>query len=314
MELSHSITVLDTYFVKPEFAASYLIREGKELAFVDTGTTYSVPGFMKYLKQSGFEPGDVKYIILSHIHLDHAGGASALMKACPHAELVVHPRGKRHMIDPSILIAGTYAVFGEANAKRLYGDITGIPKDRVIAAEDGMSLSLNGRPLYVFDAPGHAKHHLAVWDEKSSGIFTGDAFGLSYGAFQTEKGSFTYPTTTPVHFDPADMHSTIDRCMSFDPHWIYVTHYGPVSDVAKQAERMHFLIDEFTKIMHTLGSEQDHRHQKISQALGNLLYQELTAHGCTLSYKSCLPWLEKDIELNAQGLAYWWDHVFTKKC
>jgi len=305
-EHRRGITVLDAQFMKPEFAASYLIMEGDQAAFIDTGTAYSVPEFMCELERKGMKPEQVRYVILTHIHLDHAGGAGALMQACPEATLIVHPRGYRHMVNPEKLIQGTYAVFGEENAKRLYGEILGISEHRVRATECPMDLDLGGRTLHLFDAPGHAKHHIGIWDEMSRSIFTGDCFGLSYRFFDTERGAFTFPTTTPVHFDPDAMHATVELCLSFKPEWICPTHFGAIGDVPAQAERMHRLIDGFVELVNRMGPKED-RHKKLILAMGELLFKELQDHGVSKSYEACLPWLEKDLDLNAQGLLFWWD-------
>ena len=310
--LENGVTVLDAKFIIEDSTASYLIIEGDAAAFIDTGTNYSVPGFMKYLQEKGLSRDNVQYVILTHIHLDHAGGAGALMEACPSAKLVVHPRGMHHMIHPQKLIESTYAVFGEEHSKQIYGEIKGIPEERVIATTDGMNLDLNGRTLHLFDAPGHAKHHVAIWDKKSRGIFTGDCFGLSYKFFDTAKGPFIFPTTTPIHFDPSAMHQTLDKCLALNPEWLYLTHFGAVGNVPAQAASMHRQIDELVKLTQRLGNEQENRYQKIYDAMGQLIYGELQEHGVKMSYEACLPWLKKDLDLNTQGLIFWWDHARRK--
>ncbi|PIE02333.1 MAG: MBL fold metallo-hydrolase [Acidobacteria bacterium] len=302
------ITAIDAQYVRPKFAGSHLIVEGDQAVFIDTGTNYSVPGFMEVLKEKGLCAEKVRYIILTHIHLDHAGGAGALMKACPNAELVVHGRGRRHMIDPSVLIKGTYAVFGKENAVKLYGNISGVPESRVLTAEDEMTLSFNGRKLLFIDAPGHAKHHIAIWDEKSRGFFTGDAFGLSYRDFDTQQGEFILPTTTPIHFDPQAMRNTIDRILSYRPEAIYPTHFGRACEPEKLGAQLHDLIDRYLEIIAAHGDESpESRHVNLQKEMGKVLVAALRKHAVTLSEEACLHLLANDIDLNAQGLAHWWD-------
>lgn len=212
------------------------------------------------------------------------------------------------MINPEKLIAGTYAVFGEETSKKLYGRISGIPEERVISTTDEMRLDFNGRELLFIDAPGHAKHHCCIWDAKSEGFFSGDAFGLSYRLFDTERGEFILPTTTPIHFDPVTMRETINRCMTFNPKRVYPTHFGVIRNIPEKAEQLLFLLDEFVKIIELHGDSGVERHELLKNAMGSLLFDKLQKHGVTLSYDECWEMLEKDLELNAQGLAFWWDH------
>ena len=125
------VYVIDADYVRPQVAAIHLLRAGREVALVDTGVNASVSGVLSALSALGHAPSDVRYVILTHIHLDHAGGASAMMGLFPSATLVVHPRGVRHMSDPSRLIAGSIAVYGESTYRRLYGDIVPIDADRI---------------------------------------------------------------------------------------------------------------------------------------------------------------------------------------
>src|ERR1700761_1510891 len=142
LHFEHGISAIDTDYVRPRLDASHLIVRDGRAAFVDTGTTHSVPRLLEALVQAGLAPGQVDYVFLTHIHLDHAGGAGELMKHLPNAKVVVHPRGAGHMVHPEKLIEGTKAVYGEEEFRRLYGEIPGIPAERVIQATDGMKLKL----------------------------------------------------------------------------------------------------------------------------------------------------------------------------
>src|SRR5690606_23693744 len=147
------------------------------------------------LEAAGLTPADVDWLILTHVHLDHAGGAGELMACLPNARLVVHPRGARHMIDPSKLWAGALAVYGEEEMQRSYGTLRPIPAERVVEAPDGHVVELAGRALRCLDTPGHARHHNAIHDEPSGCVFTGDTFGLSYRELDSARGPFVIPTT-----------------------------------------------------------------------------------------------------------------------
>jgi glyoxylase-like metal-dependent hydrolase (beta-lactamase superfamily II) len=193
MTFSHGIHTIDTGILRPQFDAAYLLVEKGRGAFIDCGTNHSVPRMLAALDVCGLTAADVDWLILTHVHLDHAGGAGELIAQLPNARLVVHPRGARHMIDPSKLWAGASAVYGEAVMERDYGRLRPIPAERVIEAVDGHVVDLAGRLLRCIDTPGHAKHHLTIHDARANVCFTGDVFGLSYREFDTARGAFILP-------------------------------------------------------------------------------------------------------------------------
>jgi glyoxylase-like metal-dependent hydrolase (beta-lactamase superfamily II) len=304
--LPFGIHVIDTGFHRECFDASYLIVEGHRAAFVDTGTNHSVPRLLAALDSVGLAPASVDWLIVTHVHLDHAGGAGLLMQSLPNAMLVVHSAGKRHMINPSQLYAGARAVYGEAEMARSYGTIVGVGSERVLATGDNTMLMLGPRRLHFIDTPGHARHHHCIWDETSRGFFTGDTFGLSYREFDTERGAFVLPTSTPVQFEPRALRDSIARMMAFDPKWLYLTHYGRVGDVPRLA---HLLIEQVDAMV-ALARAAVHagnRHARLKRDLAALYLQKLREHGCRLTESRILELLALDIELNAQGLAIWLD-------
>lgn len=306
-DLPFDITLIDTGYLRPGFAASYLVTERGRAAFVETGTRHSVPRLLQALHAKGLHPHDVDYVIVTHVHLDHAGGAGELMRHLPNARLIVHPRGARHMIDPVRLVAGTTAVYGEEKMHAYYGDVVPVSAERIMAAWDGYSVALNGRPLLFLDTPGHARHHVCVLDERSRGIFSGDTFGLSYRAFDTANGPFIFPTTTPVQFDPDAMHASIDRLMGYNPAIMYLTHFGPVSDLPRLASDLHHWVDRFVRLARSVADGGDQRHARLVHGLTDGLLAGVKAHGCACDREQCLELLEADVELNAQGLGVWLD-------
>ena len=213
------------------------------------------------------------YIFLTHIHLDHAGGASECMRRFPNAKLVVHPRGARHMADPTRLVAGATAVYGEAEFKRVYGEIHAIDADRIIEAPDDFRMDLNGRPLLFLDTPGHARHHYSIYDERSNAFFTGDTFGVSYRDFDVDGMEFIFPTTTPVQFDPIAAHASLDRIMSYNPQHVFLTHYSRIGHLTQHAESMHSLINSFVEISEQANKDNTDRHTRISTAIQELTIQ-----------------------------------------
>lgn len=301
------IYLIDSGYVRSGLAAIYLVVENGRAALVETGCNDSMPRVLVALDSLGISPDCIDYVIPTHVHLDHAGGAGAMMQAFPNACLVVHPRGARHMIDPSKLIAGTIGVYGEEATRRLYGDILPIDAIRVIEAADGQVLDLAGRKLLCLDVQGHAKHHIAIVDEKSGQIFTGDTFGVTYAELDGDKGQFIFPTTTPVQFDPEALHASMDRLMSYKPSAVYPTHFGQLRDVERNAAALHRHIDVFVKIALQAQASGAERHAHIRAELTRYALEEVRAIGCNLPEARILKLLDNDIELNAQGLGVWLD-------
>ena len=305
--LPNGIVAIDTGFLRPGFDAAYLIVERGRAAFVDTGTNFAVPRLLAALGAAGLQPVDVDWLIVTHVHLDHAGGAGLLMQSLPNARLVVHARGARHMIDPSALFAGARAVYGDAEMARSYGALVPVPADRVVATHDGLSLDLGGRPLQFLDTPGHARHHHAVWDASSRGFFTGDTFGLSYREFDVAGRPWLTPTATPVQFEPEPLKASVRRLLGFAPECMYLTHFGRVADVARLGGQMLEHIDALVALARQCAGSGEQRHALLRELLGGFYLDRLAAHGCRLGEASVLDLLDMDIELNAQGLAIWLD-------
>ncbi len=316
VDYAHGITCIDTEQVRPGQACCYLIGSGQrsgtaQYAFVDCGTSLSVPGIKAVLAARGIGLDQIAYVMPTHVHLDHAGGAGLLMRECGHAKLVVHPRGAKHLIDPAALIAGATAVYGPEQMAAMYGEIVPIDASRVIVADDGYRLDFDGRELLFIDAPGHARHHYAIWDEQSRGWFAGDTFGLSYRVFDGPNGATLLPTTTPVQFEPDAWLQTIDRFMATDPDWMYLTHYGRVGDVQQLAADLRGDLAMYQSIALHLADAPD-RHARIVEALTLHALEELAAMAAPVSDELARDWLDFDLELNAQGLGVWLDRQKPK--
>ena len=306
--LPGGIHVVDTGFHRPLFDAAYLIVERGRAAFVDTGTNHAVPRLLAALTAAALKPDAVDFVIPTHVHLDHAGGAGLLMQHLPRARMVVHSRGVRHMVDPARLLRSATAVYGAAEIERSYGTLVPVAAERVVASRDGMTLELAGRPLVFVDTPGHAMHHHCIWDAASRGLFTGDTFGLSYRDFDTAAGPWIMPTTTPVQFQPEALRRSIERMLAFDPDWIYVTHYGRVGDVPRLATLLLAQLDEMVALARATPPGAD-RHAALMRGLEAIHLRSLRAHGVTLSDDRIRELLALDLVLNAQGIAIWLDRI-----
>jgi glyoxylase-like metal-dependent hydrolase (beta-lactamase superfamily II) len=309
---AHGIHAIDTRYTRHTYDAAHLLVEGDRAAFIDAGINASVPQMLATLDRFGIPRGNVDFVILTHIHLDHAGGAGLLMRELPHARLVVHPRGVRHMADPSKLIAATHEVYGKEKAEALYGEILPVPADRIDEAPHETTVLFGHRELLLLDTPGHAKHHLVVHDSASGNLFTGDTFGLSYRHLDANGRQFIYPTTSPSQFDPAALHRSVDLIASFKPEAVYVTHYSEARDVQRLAADMHRLIDAQLEIALREKDAGPECEQRIAAAIRQLALAEAAQQGWALQGEAALELLSLDLELNAQGLCIWLDAQSVK--
>ncbi len=302
-DLGQGVYHLDALYIQPGVASLYGIVHNHEVAFIETGTAHTLPHVQQFLTDLSLSPEQVKYVIPTHVHLDHAGGAGVMMQAFPEARLVIHPRGARHMIDPSKLVAASKEVYGEKVFDQLYGAIPPINQDRVIVAEHGHQLMLNDRKLTFVDTPGHAYHHFCVVDQLSAGIFTGDTFGLSYPNLLYENSRFVIPTTTPTHFNPDLLHQSVDLLMSYQPQKMYMTHFSVLPEPAAFVDQYHEWIDHFVELAEEVKPKEESDLEIMIQKMGHKL-----AHSFDLSEHTIQNQLAMDIKLNCQGLAFWYQH------
>jgi glyoxylase-like metal-dependent hydrolase (beta-lactamase superfamily II) len=303
------VHVIDTLYGRPRLDACYLLVDADEAALVDTGPANSADTVMAAIAAAGVSPSQVRYLILTHVHLDHAGGAGMLMQRLPAATLVVHPRGARHMIDPGRLWAGAAAVYGEAEMERSFGAMVPVPAERVLEAPEGTGLALGGRRLHLLDTPGHARHHLCVWDADHRTLLAGDTFGLCFPELDTERGPFIFPTSAPVQFDPHAWHATLRRFAELDPECVCPTHYGPVRDIPPLIADLDRRIDEVAQLARKFAGHPagDARHEGMKRALREHWIGELRKHGCRLSEDRIMGVIGMDVEVNVQGLEVWID-------
>ena len=307
-DLGGGVFAIDTGFHRPRFDAAYLVVSDGRAAFVDTGPNPGLPRLLATLDALGLTRRAVDWVIPTHVHLDHAGAVGTLMQALPAATLLVHPRGARHMIDPSKLYAGALEVYGQEEMDRSYGALVPVPAERVRESHDGMVLEWAGRPLRLIDTPGHARHHHCIWDEHTRGWFTGDTFGLSYREFDTAQGPWIFPTSTPVQFEPDALAGSIRRLLDAQPECMYLTHYARVGDVP----RLGALLQSLLQAMVDIGERSrpgPARHGWLKEQLATLYLDSLARHGCTLDADAVRELLAIDIELNAQGMGVWLDRA-----
>lgn len=305
LENNKGIYTIDAHYVRDNLAAVYLIHEGNEAAIVETANLHSLPYVESMLADIGLDENSVKYIFLTHIHLDHAGGAGAYMAKFPHAKLVVHPRGARHMVDPSVLEQSVIGVYGEEFVTKMYGKLQPIAENRMLIASDGFEVMLGQRKIICRHTPGHANHHIAIFDTKANAVFTGDVFGVCYPELINADGDrFIFPTTTPVNFNPELMHQSIDLIKDFGVDVFYPTHFGGVTDVVHYATILHAMVDNFVEITNSCKGESDLT-AAICRKLDDYMWQKASDFGVVLDRQAFQLSVGVDNQISAQGLAHW---------
>lgn len=228
-KLSDFVNLID---LKPldieKVIASYVLHEDK-VAIVETGPTVSIPHLLAGLQEIGIRNEEVDYVAVSHIHIDHAGGAGTLLQKLPNAKLIVHPRGAPHLMEPEKLWQSTLQVLGKI--AELYGKIQPVPRERILTAYDGMTINLGEHiELKVLETLGHASHHLSFVENYNQGIFPGDAAGIYVDAYDV------IVPTTPPPFNLEVALASINRLIMLKPNQLYYTHFGPARDAVKKLE------------------------------------------------------------------------------
>jgi glyoxylase-like metal-dependent hydrolase (beta-lactamase superfamily II) len=296
---------IDCQYLLPRFAAAYLLIENGEATFVETNTTHALPHLLGALKQAGLSTAAVKHVIITHVHLDHAGGAGVLMEQCPNATLLAHPRAAPHVVDPSKLVASARKVYGDARFDALYGRIAPVPQGRVRIMEDDQVLQWGSRTLRFLHTRGHANHHFCVVDSGTQAIFTGDAFGLCYPVLQGG-GLFVFPSTSPTDFDATLARQSLERIVRSGATRAFLTHYGEVTQLAEAASQMKDHLDFSEALMVEAAASalpDDALEGLVTPRLKARLEDGLRARGLALDAAN---WdvLALDVDLNGQGVAH----------
>ncbi|MFO0613736.1 MAG: MBL fold metallo-hydrolase [Polyangiaceae bacterium] len=289
----------------PRMSAAYLRVAGDECAFVEAHTAHAVPRLLAALAEHGRRPEDVRWVVVTHAHLDHAGGASALLAACPRAKLVAHPSAAKNLIEPTKLVAGATEVYGADRFAALYGAVDPIPAERVVALDDGATFELGGATLRVHHTAGHAWHPFVVDDPAIDTIFTGDAFGLVYPLLQ-RAGRFAIASTSPTGFDAAEARKSLERIVALGRGAACLTHFDEVRDLREVADQVGAWIDRSERWR----DEAVARNAPLTEAktaieaeLRAALAADAARRRLDLSRED---WelLATDVDLNAQGLAW----------
>lgn len=301
-----TVVTVDCHYRAPESAAAYLVVEEGHIAIVDTNTALAVPVLLRAVEEQGLTPDCVRYVVVTHAHLDHCGGAAELLKHCPKAKVLCHPRAERHLIDPTRLVESATHVYGREVFETLYGNVAPIRASRVKAVEDGQKLRFGKRTFLFLHTPGHSKHHIAMIDLATGSAFTGDAFGMHYPSIQHGNKPYIYFSSPPTDFDPEAARVSVRRVLDSGTERLCVSHFGVVTDVAAAGDVLLQSIDALEEAMRggmTSDLEGDDLLsflQQRVQAAAMRLFEE-----CGIEpTPSDLAHVDRDVLMNARGIAY----------
>lgn len=303
MTMGTFITIDTEYADLKQVASAYLIEEEGHGIVVETNTTHAIPKILSVMENQNVSPSNLDYIIVTHVHLDHAGGAWALLESCPNAVLLAHPKTAKHLIDPSLLIKSATAVYGKENFQKLYGEIKPIPKERVRVMEDGEFLDWNGHSFEFIYTKGHANHHFCIYDKKLNGVFTGDSFGISYPHLENGK-SFIFPTTTPTDFDAKEAIHSIDLILGTGASVCYLTHFGVIQNLKQCAEDLKIGLHLCQNAILELKQVPKENRLSFMEKQVELMIKNLANRNAVILTEKDWSLLRLDVNLNAQGLVY----------
>ena len=304
------VITIDCLYRRARHAASFLIIENGEAVFVETNTVHAVPILLDALKQNGIAPEQVRHVIVTHIHFDHAGGASVLLDHCPGADVICHPRAQRHLVDPARLIESAKGVYGADTFERLYMPMHEIAENRVHSVDDGAQLRFGGRTFTFIHTRGHANHHMCIHDSETGGVFTGDAFGVEYDNARPGGQPFLLCSAAPTDFDPGEALASVGKIMAFHPSRLFLTHYGELTGVNAAARLLREAIGRLAAVAGAAADLTLHGQELYAFCAAGVrmaVQEQADACGVLLTQADHAA-LESHIDINAQGLA-----IYAKK-
>lgn len=302
-EVADGITAIDTFMGgRARYTAGYLLH-ADELTLVETGPGTSVEAVTRALTGLGVAPDGLAHVVLTHIHLDHAGGAGGLAGRFPRASVWVHERGAPHLVDPTRLVASAARVWGEAEMAELFGPMQPIEAGRVRSLGDGDVLDLGDRRLDVLDTPGHASHHAALVDSRTGAVFTGDALGIHVPDLPVLR-----PATPPPEFDLERYVASIERIRERARSVLLFAHFGPLPDVDATCDLAIRRVREWTRVVGDAMAETEDPDELADRLERAALDDIETGAEAELDLAMLEDRLRllSSIRMNAQGIARYW--------
>lgn len=298
---------IDAFYVYPGRSCVYLIHSDGEYALVDCGTAMSEVYIMDALERLKVDPGAVKYILPTHVHLDHAGGAGILAKKLVNAKIYIHPRGYRHLIEPEKLIKGSVIIYGERMMKLGIGDTQPLAKEKAVEAEDRQELQLGNTRLMLHFTPGHANHHYGVYDIHNGNYFGGDVLGNSYAIMNKNNKHLMFLCSAPVQYDAAQWHKSLDEISAINPKRGCICHYGVIENLPQAIDDMHRLLDKNNNLAEKFLSikEDSKRRSAVEELVWGLFWDEFDAVGSPMIKSHAREWMIKDVHISVEGVSHW---------
>jgi len=279
-------------FQQEAFGAIYLIDDDRK-AIIETATSWEVERILEAIRAFGLKPADIDALVVSHIHLDHAGGAGFLLQDMPRATVYVHERGHKHLVDPTKLVASAREVLGPEEAE-LFGTMRPIPADRLVAVKDGDRLELGKHELVFLDSPGHAPHELTILDERNRCLYTGDAAGLYFPGDE-----ILMPIAPAPAFDLEKNLRTFERLLTLKPRALLFSHYGPHMRPKEAIEAMMVAYPAWARVVR----------EKLAAIGEDGVTRELYDMSCRAARRYPKDFLERRIRVSITGLAMYHERM-----
>ncbi|MEQ6377075.1 MBL fold metallo-hydrolase [Bacillaceae bacterium S4-13-56] len=314
VDLGYDLTLIDLYDLSLEQRTGAYVFDEEDLTIIETSASPSIPFLLKGLEMMQLDPKDIKYIIVTHIHLDHAGGVGLLIEKCPNAKVIVHPRGKKHLADPTKLIQGAREVYGET-FDSLFDPILPVPKQQLMTMEDGETLQIGkDRLLTFYDTPGHAKHHFSIHDSKSNGIFTGDTIGVLYPQTRNDGFDLVLPSTSPNQFDPDSMMQSLEKIEGLGVDRVYFGHFGMSTEPETVYQQIRHWLPLFVEAGEKVNEEMDgasmiQKSKAVSEELYQLVGKYLFEKGLSDDHE-VYSYMKVDLQVCGMGIV---DYLEKKK-
>lgn len=305
-EIAQGVYVVDTIDGGIEERTGIYIIKRDKIAIIDTCTSKAVPRILAALDELDIAYDAVDYLIVTHVHLDHAGGAGLLLQSLPNAQFYVHPKGARHLIDPTRLIESARSVYGE-QFNELFDPIVPIPQERVVLAEHETRVSMGDADFVFYDTPGHARHHISIYDEASNSMFVGDTTGVNFPVITKAGYDLVLPSTSPNQYDPDEMEASIAFYESLALDRIFLGHYSKVEPPTTAYTQVRFWTPIFLSLTKkALAEAPEAPVDRLVELLLEKIAEDAAANGYTGELQQHIL---NDVVVSSQGLV----HYFSKK-